>query len=369
MIPFPESTLLVPRTLFGRGKITALPALGREFGPRGLLVYGASFRRSVAYGRLHDAARGLVEWAEWEHPGGEPTLDQADALRAAAQTARAGWIAAIGGGSVLDLGKTAAGLFHETAPTAAFHAGQTPRHAGIPFLAAPTTAGTGAEATPNAVLTDSNTALKKSIRDDRFMARAVILDGGLLSGSPAHVIAHAGMDAFTQALEAFISVKSNATSDALALTALGLIAAALPPVFAHADAPEADALMAGSHLAGIALAQARLGVIHGLAHPLGAFYHLPHGLVCALCLPAAIALNRTAMGDKYMRLSETVGGDFATVTNTLLATLQIQNPFKGQPLLRKNEILDQTLSSGSTMANPKRITPADVEFLLSRLFV
>ena len=368
MRPFPESACLVPHTRFGRGHIAALPAACRPFGPHGLLVYGESLQKNGTLDRLRRQARSHVEWTEWKHPGGEPALDQAEALRTAARIAHADWIAAVGGGSVLDLAKTAAGLFHEPGPVAAFFRGQAVTTQGLPFLAAPSTAGTGAEATPNAVLTDPQTALKKSIRHDRFMARTVILDSALLAGSPPAVIAHAGMDAFTQALEAFSSSTSNVWSGATALAALRLIGASLPTVFRDSASPEADSLLAGSHLAGIALAQARLGVVHGLAHPLGSFYRQPHGLVCAVCLPAALDLNRDSMGANYQLLSDAVGRDIAAFTGQLLATLQISNPFKGQTILRKEEIVEQTLSSGSTAANPKRITRADVEFLLSRLF-
>jgi alcohol dehydrogenase class IV len=368
MNPFPDTTLLVPRTLFGRGKLALLPASAREFGGRGVLAHGASFRQSGALDRLQAALPPSEAISFWEHEGGEPTLEQADALRARAAEARAEWIAAIGGGSVMDLAKTAAGLFHETALTAAFHGGRPVAHAGLPLIAVPTTAGTGAEATPNAVLTDSQTMLKKSIRDDRFMAKTVILDPDLLAGTPPCVIAQAGMDAYTQALESFVSSKSSRYSDALALEAIGLIAGALPAVFKDSAAPPAGALLAGSHLAGIALSVARLGVVHGIAHPLGAFYHQPHGLVCAVCLPEAIALNRPAMGEKYDRLSTALGGDLLAQTRRLLDRLEIGNPFKGMPLLRKNEIVEQTLSSGSTLANPKTITPRDVDYLLERLF-
>jgi alcohol dehydrogenase class IV len=366
MQPLPETALLPSRTLFGRGRIGDLPSLTCEWGPRGLLLCGKSFRNSASFASTASSLGSACRIME--HPGGEPTVAQAEALREEARRYGAAWIAGIGGGSVLDLAKSAAGLFHEAAPVAAFHAGQVVQKGGIPFLAVPTTAGTGAEATPNAVLTDCTEDLKKSIRDDRFMARGVILDGGLLAGSPAAVIAHAGMDAYTQALEAASSRKGNAWSEATALAAIRLITGHLPAVQADPTGPEADGLLAGSYLAGVALAQARLGVVHGLAHPLGAFYHLPHGLVCAACLPAALELNRAAMGETYARLSEAVGGDLTEITAGLIERLGIQNPFKGQPLVRLSDIIEQTLSSGSTQANPKRIEKTDVEVLLNRLF-
>jgi alcohol dehydrogenase class IV len=366
MNPLPDLALFAPRTIFGRGRSRDLPALVRPWGDRGFLLCGSSFRNSPgAADRLAALGPGCLVVV---HPGGEPTLDQAESIRDQARRHGAAWMAGVGGGSVLDLAKAAAGLFHEAGTVAAVHAGQPVQRAGIPFVAVPTTAGTGAEATPNAVLTDGRTDLKKSIRDDRFMAAAVILDSGLLAGSPAAVIAHAGMDAYTQALEAGTSRKSTDWSEATARTAIRLIASSLPAVQADPACGEADSLMAGSYLAGVALAQARLGVVHGLAHPLGAFYHQPHGLVCAACLTAALELNRPDMGPAYDRFSQAVGGDLAGVTADLIARLGIRNPFKGQPLIRLPEIVEQTLSSGSTQANPKTIGKAEIDWLLARLF-
>jgi len=359
---------MAPQTLFGRGHLTRLPGVAAAFGKRGMIVYGASFRRRGGRDRLRDAAGHAADWTEWEYPGGEPTLRQVDQLRAAAHTARADWIAAIGGGSVLDAAKAAAGLFRETAPVQAFHEGQAVRTSGLPLIAVPTTAGTGAEATPNAVLTDPDTRVKKSIRDNRFMARAVILDPDLLAGCPPAVIAASGMDALTQAIESWCSLGRTAWSDAIALAAIRLIAPALPAVFHHSRAPDADALMAGSHMAGIALAAARLGVVHGLAHPLGALYGVPHGQVCALCLPPALELNRTAIGPRFQELEEALGHPPIPYLEGLIAVLRIANPFRGRPLSNRSVILAQTLASGSTASNPKPITAEDVAFLLDRLF-
>jgi alcohol dehydrogenase class IV len=124
----------------------------------------------------------------------------------------------------------------------------------------------------------------------------------------------------------------------------------------------------GSYLAGIALSFARLGVVHGLAHPLGSLYHLPHGVVCAACLPHAIELNRTAFVKKYDTLSATVGGDLLATIKTLMTRLNMKSPFCGQPLREAELIIRETLASGSTKANPKPITRTDVEWLLARLF-
>jgi alcohol dehydrogenase class IV len=111
-----------------------------------------------------------------------------------------------------------------------------------------------------------------------------------------------------------------------------------------------------------------LGVIHGIAHPLGALYQVPHGLACAACLLPSIRLNRDVMGDKYDKMGVAVMGDFAEKTEALLKTLNIISPFRGKPVLEKELIIRETLASGSTAANPKAVAREDVEFLLSELF-
>jgi alcohol dehydrogenase class IV len=176
------------------------------------------------------------------------------------------------------------------------------------------------------------------------------------------------MDALTQAIEAFTSRKATWLSDQLALQGVALISAHLETVFHDPLAPQTEALLTGSYLAGVALSFARLGVVHGLAHPLGTLYHVPHGLVCAACLPHALELNRDAFGDKYRIMSETVGSDLITRVGDLSRNLHIVSPFTGRAVRQKEKIINETLASGSTHANPKSIIRADLEWILDRLF-
>jgi alcohol dehydrogenase class IV len=238
----------------------------------------------------------------------------------------------------------------------------------LPFIAAPSTAGSGAEVTVNAVLTNSATGQKKSIRAARLMARIVILDPSLLAACPPQIVAHSGMDAVAQAIEAYCSRYASWFSDSLALEALRLTTANLPAVYANPAGGAARYLMLGSYLAGLALSMARLGVVHGLAHPLGVLYHAPHGQVCAVCLPFALELNRPVIGHKYARMSQAVGGDLLTCVRKLLAHVAIVSPFRGQTLRDEARIVAETLASGSTRANPKPVEAADIQWLLHQLF-
>lgn len=364
----PDSLVLPEKTLSGCGSIQLLAGECRRFGSRGLILHGAAFEKNGGLKSVLDTIPEGMTVQSIRHEGGEPTLQQVSSLIQVARQQEATWIAGIGGGSIMDLAKATAALVRAPYPPVYYHDGGDIPDTGIVFIAAPTTAGTGAEATLNSVLTNTGTGAKKSIRSPGMMARLVILDPDLLAYCPKTVIAASGMDALTQAIEAYTSRNATWLSDTLALEATQLIAAHLEAVHNNPRTPETEPLLTGSYLAGIALSFARLGIVHGLAHPLGALYHVPHGSVCAACLPHAIELNRQAFGIKYDRLGQAMGGDLLTQVRGLLNRLGFVSPFSDQTLVQQELIIRETLASGSTKANPKPITKDDVEWLLARLF-
>ena len=364
----PESLTLPARSVIRRGAVQTITAEASRFGSRGTLVFSRSLERSGVVAQILAGTPSGVDVLAYAHPGGEPTLDQLAALLAAARAHRSEWIAAAGGGSAIDVAKACAGLFRGACPLPEYHAGKAVERPGIPFLAAPSTAGSGAEATPNSVLTDTSTGVKKSIRDDAYTARTVILDADLLATCPPAVIAHSGMDAFAQAVEAFCSRKASDFTDGLALQAASLLAPALPRCQANPGGPSSDAVMAGSYLAGLALANARLGLLHGIAHPLGSRYHVPHGHVCAVGLGPVVEFNCPALGARYERLCAAVGGDLVQVIHRMVEELAIRSPFAGQPMPDRARIIEETLASASTAANPRPVGASDVEALLARMW-
>jgi alcohol dehydrogenase class IV len=218
------------------------------------------------------------------------------------------------------------------------------------------------------VLTNAVTGLKKSFRHPSFVAGVVALDADLLDACPARVMASAGMDAFTQAIEAYISRHATDVTDAWALQAVGLLAVRLPVAYRNGTAGTiGQDLLAASYLAGLALSNARLGLVHGLAHPLGARFHIPHGLVCAVCLPHVLRFNLPSIPAKAATLGRVVGGDIVGFTLGLLRQLEIASPLAGQPLTDEAAIVAETLASGSTAANPRTVTAQDVAALLAQL--
>lgn len=364
----PDITIFPGKILAAAGALGHLPSEARVFGTRGIIVHGQTLAQNGALQTLISNMPAQMKVLMHAHTGGEPTLAQAGCLLAQARAHRVDWIAGVGGGSVMDLAKIAAGLFNAPGTIAIYHDGAALETPGIPFLAAPTTAGTGSEATLNAVLTNQETGQKKSIRNCSLMARVVLLDPELLAYCSRTVIAHSGMDAITQAIESFTSRKATALSDALCREGLALLAKNLETFHAAPGSGAAGAMLYGSFLAGLGLSMARLGVVHGIAHPLGARYHVPHGHVCAVALPLALELNRSAIADKYEILSQAVGSDLVGFINGLVKRLNIETPFRGKPIPDQNAIIAETLASGSTAANPKAIERKDIEWMLDRLF-
>ena len=299
----PFSIARLPRIEFGAGAQSKLPALAARYGTRLLLVTGArSFLASPHAAPLFAALRERGCHWETEQVTGEPSPELVDEAVRAWHGAGINAVIGIGGGSVLDAAKAIAGLLLPGNSVLDHLEGVGPempyRGPATPFIAVPTTAGTGSEATKNAVLSRQGAdGFKKSFRDDALVAEAAIVDPDLLASCPPELIAANGMDAFTQLLESYVSTRANAFTDALALSGLraardGLLAWYEGGAAAH----EARARMAyASLLSGVCLAQTGLGSVHGLASPLGAFFPIAHGVVCGTLVAAATRVNIEAM--------------------------------------------------------------------------
>ena len=369
MKTFPEELVLPQRTLTGAGRIAELLPNAAEYGVRGVLVHGKSLANSGKRDEILRHAPDQVDVVCFEHQGGEPTIHDVEEVRRAARSHDAAWIAAAGGGSVIDLAKAAAGLCHSELTVEQHHQGAPLDRPGVPFLAAPSTAGTGSEATIVSVLIDPERNLKKSVRHHSYMPRLVVLDPELLASCPPRIIAHSGMDALVQAVESYASRNATWLSRQLSARAISLIASSLVDVYHNPSCDRSQDLLFGSYLAGLALSMARLGVIHGLVHPLGVRYDLPHGWLCGITLPASLRLNRKAMGEMYEEMSALAGGDLQERTEALLRELGIEeSPLAGKEIVDEAGVIRETLASGSTQANPKPVTEEDVKRLLCELF-
>jgi alcohol dehydrogenase len=196
---------------------------------------------------------------------------------------------------------------------------------GVPKIMVPTTAGTGAEVTFTAVFINEKTKSKGGMNGDPLYPDAAILDPRLTLSMPPHVTAMTGIDAFTHALEAFVSTQAHQISDMYALEAIDLISRNLPKAYAHGGNLEArSAMLMGSLLAGKALATAGVGLVHAMAYPLGGMFGIPHGLANAVLLPYVMAYNIIGAPEKYAVVAEVMGADVAEMSDREAAEAAVE---------------------------------------------
>lgn len=297
----------LPQIQFGRHSVQQLPSLIQGYGTTALIVTGKrSFVKSDHWTQLLTAL--TAEGVSWFHltVDGEPSPGLVDAAVAQHKDASIDAVVAIGGGSVLDAAKAIAGLLRpgNSVMDHLEGVGKGLPYTGpaVPLIAVPTTAGTGSEATKNAVLSEmGENGFKKSFRDDQLVANIALIDPDLLASCPKSQIAANGMDAFTQLMESYVATKASAFTDALAWSGMEAFSRGFWAAW-EADHPQADAgysqIAYASLMSGITLAQAGLGSVHGLASPLGAFFPIPHGVVCGTLLAEATAVNIAALRDR-----------------------------------------------------------------------
>ena len=366
-------SLLLPQTILtGPGSIIQLGPQVSALGHRVLLVTGSRFARRTG---LTDRLTMLLAAADcsvvcFEDVGPEPDLVTCDAARKALSDHGCDVVLGLGGGSALDVAKVAAGLAHETPPSLDFWNGAAPSRPGVPFVAIPTTSGSGSEATVNGVITNPDVPTKRSIRDNGFIARVVIVDPELTLNCPPDVTANAGMDALCQAIESFTSRYANPLTDVFAARAVSLLAEGLRTAYTRPDDILArTSTSLGALFAGVSMTNARAGVVHGLAHPLGARLKLSHGRLCAILLPLAMALNRPFALPKFRELDRMLDGDADSFVRNLLVDFHIpaRLPHHGLTPDDFTPMIQDALESGSTKANPKTITADDCRTILGQL--
>lgn len=307
--------LMMPaKVVFGWGSRKVLGEQASRFGRRALLVVGSRTLESTGVvdelaARLRSAALDVVIIRA---PHREPTIADVDAAAAESRQAahRDGTVVVgLGGGSGIDLAKAVAGMAAQSCVVSVqeflegIGSGRQLTERPWPVIALPTTAGTGAEATRNAVISAESHAAKKSLRADGLMPAVAIIDPELTVSSPPWVTAHAGLDAVTQLIESFISRRRQPVTRMLAKEGLRAAWSALPrAIFDGADRAARERMAHAAFLSGVCLANSGLGIAHGLAAALGARCGIPHGLACAASLPLALRLNRSTSERCYADL-------------------------------------------------------------------
>lgn len=283
-----------PKLIFGRDSIEKVPDICSQYGFKGFLITGTSFKKNTEkYRQLIDRFEELnVQISVKIRSGGEPTVSEVDCLAESAVKENIDWILGIGGGSSLDLAKATSGLATNEGSAGEYQKGKVLSKKALPFIAVPTTSGTGSEITNNSVLIDHKNNIKKSIRGDSMLAKVAVYDPILTMSMSPDITANTGCDALTQAIESYVSKSCNVLSDNFAEKSIELIVENLEVTYKNGqDINAREKMLYGSMLSGISFSNSKLGAVHGFAHPIGALHHVPHGKICGLLLPYVMKFN------------------------------------------------------------------------------
>jgi alcohol dehydrogenase len=299
------------KLVFGQPVADALPAVLTGIGAERVLVLSdAGLEALGLVGQIAGGLRaGGWQVATFARVRSNPTVGDVEGALALAREAEAQALVALGGGSIIDVGKAAGLLLTHGGRYADYQWGGQPITRPIlPLVAVPTTAGTGSEMTKVTVIEDEETHFKRGVLSPYLFARAAVLDPALTLSLPAPLTAATGADVAGHALEAFVGRRSNPLTDALALDALRRAWRHLPRAKQQGDDLAArQEMMLASAMAGLAFDQSGLGIIHSLAGPVAGRYGLHHGLCIGLLLPQGLAYNLPVLGDKRAALMEALG--------------------------------------------------------------
>jgi len=374
---------LPTKIITGLGCFSRIAEVVRGYGEKTLLVCG---RRSLRHsGVLDRAVNALSEvgihTTVYDAVEGEPTLDMVQAAVDWARQEQVEMVIGIGGGSAMDVGKAAAALCTQEGKVEEYHRGRSLIGPGLPYTSVPTTAGTGSEVTNNAVLTDLERGIKKSIRGAHLFAAVALVDPLLTVSLPPEATASSGADALCQAIESFVAIGAQPPSDGLAGQAIRLVGRSL--VRAYGQGSDIDArsdMLYGSLLAGMAMTNTRLGGAHGVASPLGLGYHIPHGIVCGLLLPHVMEYSLEHGVAKYAEVARLLNVDTQGMSSReaaqqaivavrrILDTIGMPSHLSGFGVKRGDlaGIIDQALPSANLKNNPRPLGAEDLQVILEQ---
>jgi len=378
-----------PRLVFGPGRVKELGQIVASYGSEILVVTGSeSVDRTGNWKRCEESLRQASVRFHRYRFSGEPSPELVDTAVDEFARLSVDAVVAIGGGSVIDCGKAVAAMLPLGEPVTSYLEGVgTKTHPGktLPLIAVPTTAGTGSEATKNAVISKvGKNGFKKSLRHDKFTPVCAMVDPELTLSCPPQVTAACGMDAFTQLLESYVSPQASPLTDALVLSGLEHIASVLVPASTDRgdDIQLRSSLAYAAFLSGVTLANAGLGIIHGLAAPLGGLFPTPHGIVCATLLAEACRMNIMRLRElrrtddimlvKFSRMGRILSGardpDISTGCDLLLQKLdewtrRLSIPRLGHYGVSESD-LDALAAQAGQKSNPIQLGADDVKAVL-----
>ncbi|MFH0801631.1 MAG: iron-containing alcohol dehydrogenase [bacterium] len=362
-------------TFFGAGQLRRLGEIASTMGRRVLLVTGKTFlQNSGILGRIKDdlAAHDLT-YLSWPSEG-EPLVETVDAATLLSREEGCDMVIAVGGGSVIDLGKAISGMVPNSGSVKDYlegvGSGAVMKSHPIPLISVPTTAGTGSEATRNAVIASRKEGFKKSFRDVRLLPRVALVDPELTISCSPEITAADGMDALTQLVEPFTSPNVTPPIAALALSGIAAVGQGLLQAVEKGEDMGARTRMSyAAYLSGVALSHAGVGAVHALASPLGGLFGVPHAVACARLLPFATEKNLEAIREGR--------GEARAVSAYLEAETALGEPllkycsrFSFPPLssfgVTKTDIPRIVAGTGSLKNNSALLTEEDLHEILFR---
>lgn len=295
----------LPEIIFGEGKRSKLPDAVGSIGSKVLLLTGSSSIHNSGHGEeIISGLKAANLNLSHEVIAHEPSVSLIDQIADTYRGTGIEVVVAVGGGSVMDAGKAVSAMIPVEGSIREYLEGVGERvHGGekIPFVAMPTTSGTGSEMTKNAVISEvGEMGFKKSLRHDKFIPELAIVDPEMMLSCPSNLTATSGMDAFTQLLESYVSTRANPMTDALALQGLKQIKKYLLRAYLEGDnnLESRSGMALAAMFSGITLAHAGLGLVHGFASPLGGFFHIPHGVVCGSLMAPVFAHTMDNLADQ-----------------------------------------------------------------------
>ena len=373
------------RVIFGAGTFNKVGSLAAESGWRALVTSGFDLERSQSL--LQSLAAATVVPTLFIVQG-EPALETIQAGVELARRQSCDLVIGFGGGSAIDAGKAIAIL--ATNPGEALDyldvvgRGQLLQEPSLPFIAIPTTAGTGAEATRNAVIAVPEKAIKVSLRSPLMLPKLALVDPELTYSLPAAITASTGLDALTQLIEPFVCKVPNPLVDAICREGMRYAARSLKRAYQDGgDAPAREDMCLASLFGGLALANAKLGAVHGLAAVLGGMFPAPHGALCARLLPFVYETNIHALQQRqpehpalarFAEIARLLTGDpqasledGAAWLGALSCDLEIP-PLRSYGLLQTHfaEVIEKSAGASSMQGNPIRLEPGELHAVLER---
>ena len=351
----------------------------KQLGKKALIVTDTNL---VKIGLLAEIKASLdaaaVSYSVYDKVVMEPVVEYADEGLRAFRDAGANIVVSVGGGSPIDTGKAIAALSRNPGTISDYMGTDKITNPSAPLIAIPTTAGTGSEVTPFTIITNTQTDVKMLISSPYLIPTVALVDPLMTLKMPRGITAATGLDALTHAIEAYVSIKAQPLTDTFALQAIRLISGNLRRAWSHADDLEArSGVLMGALQAGLAFANSSVALVHGMARPIGAYFHVAHGISNAVLLPTVIEYSVAGDPGRYADIAEAMGEETEGLSKTdsaqrtveavkrLNADLQIPSlsglgidVAKFESVVSK--MADDAIASGSPGNNPRKATPEEI---------